>query len=148
MADPIGLIIRRIDIALKKHADRAWGAFDITMSQGMILHFISQQRPGTVSQRDIEHRFGLRHPTVSGILKRLEQSGFVEFGTKEADHRVKIVNETEKAKQVGERLKAGHERMDRQIVRGLTAEEQAQLRSLLLRVLDNISQQEPEEREW
>ena len=145
MAEPIALLIKKIDNSMKKHADRAWSSFGLTLSQGMILHYIAAQPAGTVSQRDIEHRFDLRHPTVSGILKRLEQGGFVEFGTKETDHRIKIVRTTEKACQTGERLRAGRDRMDEHIVKGLTGEEQEQLRALLLRVLDNVSRQEPEE---
>ena len=66
---------------------------DLTASQGPILGFI-QHSPVAPCSRDIEEEFHLSHPTVSGILSRLEKKGLVEAVTDPADKRVKLAHLT------------------------------------------------------
>ena len=49
---------------------------DLTASQGPILGFIAHRKDPPCS-RDIEEEFRLSHPTVSGLLSRLEKKGVI-----------------------------------------------------------------------
>lgn len=148
--EQLGLILKRISNAIKKSVDRDMRDIDITMAQGMVLGFVALHEPGSLSQRDIEHRFGLRHPTVSGILKRLEQNGFVTFEVNADDKRVKNIFTTDKAAQLESRVKKNQKQIEERLTRGLSADELETLRSLLGRVLENVSekQQVSEEDKW
>lgn len=49
--------------------------FGLTSQQGRILVYILKNNE--VCQRDIEKRFNLSSPTITGIIDRLEKNGFV-----------------------------------------------------------------------
>jgi len=140
--EELGLILKRIFHEMKKNADRNMKDFELTMSQFMILDYIGSFPPGQASQRDIEHHFKLKHPTVSGILKRLERNGFVTFAVNEDDRRIKDVALTGKIKTVKERICVSKDQIDEKMVTGLSEEEVEVLKALLNRVLNNITDME------
>ena len=63
---------------------------ELTASQGPILGFIAH-RPAPPCARDIEEAFHLTHPTVSGLLARLEKKGFIEFIPDDSNRRCKRI---------------------------------------------------------
>ena len=67
---------------------------DLTASQGPILGYIAHRKSPPCS-RDIEEAFRLSHPTVSGLLARLEKKGLIEAVSSPADRRVKLARLTE-----------------------------------------------------
>ena len=64
---------------------------DLTASQGRILAFIAHS-PQPPCPRDMEEAFHLTHPTVSGLLSRLEKKGFIRIDPDPADRRCKRVS--------------------------------------------------------
>ena len=50
----------------------ALAQMDLTAAQGQIMGFLSHREPPC--SRDIEEAFQLTHPTVSGLLSRLEKT--------------------------------------------------------------------------
>ena len=63
---------------------------DLTASQGPILGFIAHRKDPPCA-RDIEEEFHLSHPTVSGLLSRLERKGFIECFQDGNDRRCKRI---------------------------------------------------------
>jgi DNA-binding MarR family transcriptional regulator len=137
--EKLGLIFRRISHTAKKDTDNYLKKWDLTMSQAMILEYLNNSPDKELTQRAIEQHFNLQHPTVSGILKRLEKHGFITTATNEADRRVKDIFTTEKAKQLDTRAKMHQDEMEAVYVRGFSQEEAETLRKLLTRVLGNLS---------
>ncbi|MBQ9148288.1 MAG: MarR family transcriptional regulator [Oscillospiraceae bacterium] len=112
-------------------------SMDLTSSQGHILAFIAHQ-PDPPCSRQIEEAFQLSHPTVSGILSRLEKKGFIEFHPDPADRRCKRIH-------LGEKGRECHSRMDQTIidnehrmVQDFTPEERQQFADFLQRAILNM----------
>ena len=57
------------------------------------LHFTDKN---PVIQKDIEEHFHISNPTVTGILNRLEQKGFIERKQSLKDKRVRTIVLTKK----------------------------------------------------
>ena len=63
---------------------------ELTAAQAHIMGYITH-RKSPPCPRDIEEAFQLSHPTVSGILSRLEQKAFIEMRPDENDRRCKRI---------------------------------------------------------
>jgi MarR family multiple gene transcriptional regulator MgrA len=83
--EPLGLIFRRVSHAVKKETDNNLKRLNLTMSQGLVLEYLNNTKDDELTQKAIEQHFNLQHPTVSGILKRLEKHGFITTSVNKAD---------------------------------------------------------------
>lgn len=137
--ETLGLIFRRITHAAKKETDNNLRRLNLTMSQGLILEYLNNTSDEELTQKSIEQHFNLQHPTVSGILKRLEKHGFIITSVNKADRRVKDISLTEKARQIEEIARQDKKQMEETLVKGLSDEEIETLRRLLTKVLDNMT---------
>ena len=54
---------------------------DLTASQGRLMAFLFHRGDSPTYAKDVETTFQLTHPTVSGLLSRLEQKGFIALET-------------------------------------------------------------------
>ena len=115
----------------------ALASMDLTAAQGHILAFITHSETPPCS-RDIEEKFQLSHPTVSGLLSRLERKGFIEFRPDEADRRCKRIYILEKGRQVNELMHRTIRTAEEQLVKDFTEEEKEQFSRLLLRAISNV----------
>ena len=110
---------------------------ELTSAQGHIMGYLSQQAEPPCP-RDIEEAFHLSHPTVSGLLSRLEQKGFIRLCPDPADRRCKRIYLQPKGLQChGAMLRTIQENESR-MVQGFTPEEQEQFASLLQRAIANM----------
>lgn len=96
----LGGYIRSLANALAQDMRQNSEQLGLTPSQGMFLHQI-WLRQEVLHQdtyaRDLEHFFDIKHPTVSGILQRMEAAGFVRFEENRIDRRCKVIRLTQKA---------------------------------------------------
>ena len=110
---------------------------ELSAAQGHLLGLL--HRAGEpLCPRDIEHSLQLSHPTVSGLLSRLEQKGFVELRTDEADHRCKRIYLLPKSDQCHRRIHDVLMENEQTMTRDFTPEEQKQFAALLRRAIDNL----------
>ena len=79
----VGFLLKRISTAIVRNADQ--GFKPITLSQMRVMMYIAHQQGHACCQKDIEARFGVAHPTVVGLLKRLEAKGLVVTSMSEKD---------------------------------------------------------------
>ncbi len=136
--EPLGLLFKRIFNALKKDVDNHMKKHDLTMTQCIVLEYLKREEGKPVNQKDIERHFNLQHPTVSGILKRMERNGFVTCTVNENDRRFKNIELTQKAELIYDEILAHRKTVGEMFVRNFTQEESDQLYDLLKRVLENI----------
>ena len=91
-----------------------------------------------VIQKDIEEHFHISNPTVTGILNRLEQKGFIERKSNEKDKRVRTIVLTPKERShyadVQEQIGILESKFDDI----LGEEKKEQLLSILKEISDNI----------
>jgi len=110
---------------------------ELTAAQGHIMGYLAHldQPP---CPRDIEKEFQLSHPTVSGILSRLEQKGFIQLRTDPDDRRCKRVYILPKGKQCHALMHSTIAANEERIVAGFTPEEQELFGQLLQRAITNM----------
>ena len=115
----------------------ALAQMDLTASQGHIMGYLAHRDQPPCS-RDIEKAFRMSHPTVSGLLSRLEKKGFIEFRPDEADRRIKRIFILPKGRECLELMHDAIARTEAQMVQDFTPEERTQFSDLLTRAIRNM----------
>lgn len=110
---------------------------DLTATQGRIMGFVASQ-DAPPCPRDIEDEFHLSHPTVSGLLSRLEKKGFITLQADESDRRCKRIYILPKGQQCIETMHQAIMNNENQLVENFTAQEQAQFSAFLSRAMENM----------
>ena len=101
---PFGVMIKIVNNALDAANTSSLQTVDLTGSQSFILNWLCDNKDSRICQRDIEQRFNMRHPTVSGILKRLSEKDFIEICPDETDRRQKLILVNDKALTVNQQI--------------------------------------------
>lgn len=133
----IGILIKMIDNRLKASADASLKQYNLTLSQTQVLDYVHFQG-GQTTQKDVEDYLGVAHPTVVGIISRLEKNGFLSCYIDPDNRRNKIVCSTEKAKEVKSIMRKEMKHTEKRITSKLSLEEIEELRRLLKVVYTNI----------
>ena len=110
---------------------------DLTASQGRILAFIAHS-PQPPCPRDMEEAFHLTHPTVSGLLSRLEKKGFILIEPDPADRRCKRVRLDAKGRESLSKMEATITSNEAKLVQNFTEEEKALFADFLSRAITNL----------
>lgn len=134
---PIGYFIKSINDRLKTKADSQLKIHDLTMTQGRVLGFIHSKN-GQATQKEIAEHLQVAHPTVVGIVSRMEKNGFVSCRIDPVDRRSKIVCLTSKADIIGAELSATIEKNEAKMLTGLTEEDIGNLLKYLSTIYDNL----------
>ena len=85
-----GHMVRILHWCTDQAMTAALEAMDLTASQGRIMGYLAHQSDPPCP-RDIEEEFHLSHPTVSGLLSRLEKKDFLELRPDPTDRRCKRI---------------------------------------------------------
>lgn len=112
-------------------------AMELTAAQGHIMGYLAHQVQPPCP-RDIESEFQLSHPTVSGILSRLEQKGFIELRTDPDDRRCKRIYILEKGQQCHDLMHKTIVHNEQKLVKGFSREEQELFAAFLQRAITNM----------
>ena len=123
--------------ATAQSMNAALATMDLTDAQGRIMAFITHRREAPCAH-DIEEYFHLSHPTVSGILSRLEKKGFIEFRPDPQDRRCKRLYVLPKGMAVDETMRNAIRASEQQMVQDFTPEEKEQFAQLLTKAICNM----------
>ena len=132
-----GHMFRILHCAISQAVTQAMMEMELTSAQGRIMGFLAMQKDPPCA-KDIEENFNLSHPTVSGILSRLEKKDFIEFRPDQQDKRCKRIYMLPKGTDCNERIYRTILENERLIVRGFSQEEMAQFADLLTRAANNL----------
>ncbi len=137
-----GHLARVLHASADRKITAALAEMELTAAQGHVLGYLSHcaQPP---CPKDIETAFQLSHPTVSGLLSRLEKKGFIALEPDESDRRCKRIRLLPKGSQCNQRIRAQIDDFEARIVRDFTPEEKVQLAALLRRAIHNIKEENP-----
>ena len=136
----IGFLIKQINNVYEKDFNKILKSIGITSSQCEVLDYLFHSSKENITQRDIERHLNLKNPTVTGLLKRLDEKGFILSVPSAVDKRCKNIFLTEKAYDIQKKMEAGRKKSDRQLTRGMTKKEIQSLEKSLEKVLYNISE--------
>lgn len=137
MAHDIGKLLKLLNDRLKTSADASLKESGLTLSQTRVLEFIHVQGERT-TQKEIEDYLEVSHPTVAGIISRLEKNGFLSCYLDPNNKRSKIVCNTEKARALSAFMMEEMKRTEQMLTAGLTEEEVGELRRMLQIMYGNI----------
>lgn len=126
----IGCLLKMITDKIKMRADADLAQQGLTLTQSRVLGYLDRSG-GQATQKEIEGFLQVSHPTVAGIISRMEQNGFVRCRLDPADKRSKIVSQTERAAAVAQDMHATIQTTEQQMLRSLTPEQIAALESAL-----------------
>lgn len=132
-----GHYIRILHSAADQAMTNALASMELTAAQGHILGFITHRKTPPCP-RDIEEAFRLSHPTVSGLLSRLEKKGFIECRPDEKDRRIKRIFILPKGLEVDDTMHATILASEAQMTAGFTDEEKECFAQLLTRAIRNM----------
>ena len=133
----IGYQIKQISDKIKEIADSNFKRSQLTFAQVNVLGFL-HSKGGKAYQKEIENHLNVAHPTVVGIVSRLEKNDFLKCYVDEADKRNKIVCLTEKAIAVGEQLNAEIEMNEKMLLNNLSDDDINSLRRILKTIYKNL----------
>ncbi len=91
-----------------------------------------------LTQLELSKRAGLKPPTVSVVLRHLEDEGYVVRQTDSEDKRAARVYLSDKGHALERENYERFERIDSQMMRGFSDEETEILRKMLLRIKENL----------
>ena len=135
MTELVDIITRTI--ARMQGAALEAGEFaDLSMRQITCLDLIAQREEPTAT--DLARILNVTKPTVSALLARLLQNGYVRKERSPTDARAWHVHLTDRGAAVMAAHRAVHARIAEQLVHGLDAPERAQLGALLSKVVDSL----------
>lgn len=141
--DNIGFIIKLIHDAIRARADSELREAGLTLSQSRVLGFLGRRHGEPACQKDIEEFFHVTHPTMIGILQRLETKGFIQSAVNSQDRRFRDIRLTPKGEQQQSAMHEHIQHMEQIMLTGLTVQETAQLRGFLNTIYRNITENQP-----
>lgn len=130
-------MIKYISDKVRQKADNNLKDHNVTLSQVRVLNFLWREN-GSCSQKQIEDFLQVSHPTVVGLVSRMEQSGYIQTSVSPDDKRNKIVTVTDSGMSLACELCRYMEDIDKRMLVGLTDEQQVQLADMLYIVVQNF----------
>ena len=143
---PLHFKFKMIGEGFKQRFNNELKKYDLTFSQFGIICFLQEHQDEKIYIKKLGEVFNLTHPTVVGIINRLEEKGFVETRQDEENKRYRIITLSAKGAKLKANMDRGRDEMDRRILRGFSAEEKAELIRLLDKVIGNIDNDEKGEK--
>lgn len=139
--ESLGLQIKIISKLLKQAVSDKLVSLDLTSSQSFVLGYLCYhaQQGEAVYPRDIEKHFGFTHPTVSGLLQRMEAKGFVHMEPSAEDRRCKRILVTDRALQVNRQVLDQLDAVERQMVHGMDEDDVVRLRAQFECIIHNLT---------
>ncbi|MCI2049037.1 MAG: MarR family transcriptional regulator [Lachnospiraceae bacterium] len=93
-----------------------------------------------VTQKELCEGMHVKHPTMIGLIGRMEEKGLIRQEVDKNDRRCRNIMLTGKGKSVLQKLGRVHERTNKYLTKGFTKEETRELSTLLARAYRNLEE--------
>lgn len=136
----VGLLVKFLNNAISKEVNSKLTKFNLTGAQHEVLVYIlKNEKKRDVFQKDIEQHLKLKNPTVTGIIKRLEEKKMIVRCASHEDARYKKLNLTEEGHEVLHKcFHEGIMSVETKLIQGMTNEEVRQFKDYLNIALKNL----------
>lgn len=131
-------MLKKLNLEMESMLNSVVFEYGVTASQCNVLGYLTNHCNQDICPRDIHTSLGLSRATVSSLLKKLKNNGFLIFETDPSDDRLKRVVLTEKAKEMGEKIDRSFAQSQSLLYEGFTEEEKELLCGLLEKMLMNL----------
>lgn len=133
-----GPLVRILHCCFSQAVTNVLAEMELTSAQGHILGYLEHRKDAPPCPRDIEEEFHLSHPTVSGLLARLEKKDFIALRPDPDDRRCKRVYILPRGNECSGRVHRLMRENEKQMIQGFTPEEQQQFADFLARAIHNL----------
>jgi MarR family transcriptional repressor of mepA len=131
-------LIRQLGIALVKSRNKALIAHDLTAVQADVIAFILKNRgQGEINLLDVQRHLAVSHPTVVGIVSRLERKGLLSQARSARDARFVRLEPTSRGLALAGVLRKAAADAEARIARSMTKGEREEFQRLLEIALRN-----------
>lgn len=137
LSKPVARCISKLSNQIRRRIDALASKDEFSGAQGRVLHFILSQ-PEELFQRDVEEEFGLRPPTATEILKKMEQNGLIRREPTAYDARLKQIIVSEKAMQYQKPVMDGLMQLEEDLTEGISKEELAVFLQVVEKMTENM----------
>lgn len=134
----IGRWVSIFDRLMKMYYDRGLSEFEIGWGQQFYVEYLYQY-PGA-SPQEMAERIRVDRGTLTKIIKKLSEVGYIRVECDEKDRRIKHLYLTEKAVPAAEKIREIHRDFYRTLSRNISPEELERTEQVLHRMADNINQ--------
>lgn len=135
----VGKSINRLSNHIRSRSNLIQKRIGITGVQGNILYYIlMESQIRTIYQRDIEKEFSLKAPTVTEILKILEQKELIRREVDKEDTRRKKIIFSDKASKIKDEIEKEIKESEDILLKGVTESERKEFLRIAGKMLENI----------
>ena len=136
----IGKILKIVSNYMDKDMNNCLSDYNITRSQMGILIYIQVAECKNIeaNQVDIEKEFNLKNPTVTGLINRLEEKGYIKRVRSEKDKRYNKLELTESGREILNKGKRKAQENEEKLLKILTDDEIKELKRILTKIVNNI----------
>lgn len=135
----LGLLLKMVNNIYAREFNNKISEIDLTVAQCDILGFLHENEHREINPIDIEKKLNLKRPTITGLLKRLEEKGFIKFEVSSKDNRYKQVILTQKAHKHHQEVMTHLKKMEEKLYQNISEEEKVELARMLNIMLNNMS---------
>jgi len=138
----ISFLIKLIGDTIETKSNKRLKPYGITLSQERVLAYLYERKSEKTSQKDMEEYFQVTHPTIIGILKRLESKGLIYSEVDEIDKRVRNISLSPDFELKSGAIISFQKDMEKQMLVDVSEVETMILRDHLHKLLSNVEQME------
>lgn len=130
-----------LNTAIERLLNQKMNELGITYTQATIIGYLNLKKEKIVFQKDIEISLGLTHPTVSSILKRLENKNLIKTEVYVDDKRLKKITLTEESYEILEKIQNKIESITQKLFLNISQEEINSLDINIKKIINNIKEE-------
>lgn len=134
----IGYKFKLIDKLFKIRMNKSLEKYNITEAQMAVLFYLDHHKDEKITQKVLAQEFSIKHSTMSGILQRLEEKGYITITVDPQNKRFKNICSTEQVKQFHSEMHHHRDETETILLNGFDEKEKEQLNSYLDRIYQNL----------
>lgn len=127
-----------LNTAIERLLNQKMNELGITYTQATVIGYLNLKKDTLVFQKDIEINLGLTHPTVSSILKRLEEKVLIKTEVYEGDKRLKKITLTKNSYEILGQIQSKIAEMGKLLFSGISSDEIKSLDINIRKIIENI----------
>lgn len=107
-------------------------------TEGKALHFILAHYESDLFQKDLEEEFGIRPPSASILIRKLENDGLITREPVDYDKRYKKIVPTEKAMQYKDKVMDSVQTLESRLLDGISEDDLEKWLNVTKKMINNL----------
>lgn len=138
-----GKTVKQLNNIMEMQFNHSLKRWDLTSSQFSVIMYLLHNQDQEINQKMIEAAFLLKGPTVTGIVKRLVEKGFIRRRPDALDRRINYLELTEKGLALETIVCAEITRLEADTLGGISNDHLELLEVVLSQILKNLTDPSP-----